>query len=92
MNNTQKTILLLGLLQYETELLEELIEDKYLSSTFTHGLRKASNDFRKYSDRIISAVCSQNNEQVNKEVYDVYRVVSDLMSEIKWKEIQKEND
>jgi hypothetical protein len=87
MNNTQKAILLLGIAQYEAELLEELMEEKALATTFTFGMKRTSKDFIKYRDRLVNAVCLGADNNVKEQVADIYKVVSELIEEIKWEKV-----
>lgn len=88
MNNTKKTIVLLGLCQYSVEILEELIEDKHLAHVFTFNLKKSSKDLIKYSDKLINAVCENATEDVKEDVYNVYKVMSEMVEAIEWEEKQ----
>lgn len=81
----KKAILLLGILQYQVELLEELMDSRMLSSVFVQQLKRHSKGVIKHSDRILNQMCmGDRDERFKQELQNVYEAVVGMMNSLNW--------
>lgn len=79
----------IALLQISMEYTDELASNEMYGRVFTHSLKNATKNYIKHADKLIDAISKNGGDKINEQIFQMNKVLSEVLDSATFVEPEK---